>query len=153
MRSMIRAGVALLFAAAVFGSAAHAQPPRYLRARSDLHVAHRLLVDAREPPNVARHLSRAAREVEAAIREVERAAIADGRNLGIHPPVDTRVDRRARFSRIMALLRSARADIGRAEENPRSRGWRNAALRHIDSAMDSVRVAARELRIDRELRD
>ncbi|MGD0200733.1 MAG: hypothetical protein ABSD27_08295 [Bryobacteraceae bacterium] len=101
---------------------------------------------------MARYLNRAAREVEAAIREVERAAIADGRNLAVHPPVDTRLERRARFSRIMALLRSAREDISHAEENPRARGWRNAAFRHIDDAMDSVRVAARELRIDRELR-
>jgi hypothetical protein len=51
----------------------------------------------------------------------------------------------------MALLRSARADIDREEDNPAARGWRNTAFRHIDAAMDFVRQAARDLRIDRRL--
>jgi len=49
----------------------------------------------------------------------------------------------------MALLVSARADIAREEERPRAALWRDVAYRHIDEAMEQLRVAARDLRIER----
>lgn len=100
---------------------------------------------------MTRHLRRADHEVEAAIREIDRAAVIDRRDIDDHPRPDTSLHRPGRFRKTMALLRSAREDIDRGEDNPRARGWRNAAFSHIDAAMDAVRDAAREARLDRSL--
>ncbi len=144
----------VLVAAAMLAPAGFAETPgshpRYVHARSDLRTAQWLL-RVREEPNVTRHLRRADEQIEAAIREADRAAMLDRKDIDDHPRVDTSLDRRGRFRKVMALLRSAREDIGREEDNPRARGWRDAAFRHIDAAMDHVRDAAREARIDREL--
>ncbi len=148
---MKRLGMVVLVAAAMLGFAeTPGRHPRYLHARSDLRTAQWLL-RVREEPNVTRHLRRADEQIEAAIREADRAAMLDRKEIDDHPRADTSLDRRGRFRKVMALLRSAREDIGREEDNPRARGWRDAAFRHIDAAMDSVRDAARDLRIDREL--
>ncbi len=50
----------------------------------------------------------------------------------------------------MALLRSARADLAREEDNGRARGWRDNTYRHIDAALEHVHRAAIDLRRDRE---
>lgn len=124
--------------------------PAYLRARSDMRRA-QFLLRVQEEPNVTRRLIEADHEVEAAIREVDRAAVLDGKNLEDHPPVDTRLERRARFHRIVELLRSARADLGREEDNGRANAWRDAAYRHIDQALEHVHRAAVDLHWDHEL--
>jgi hypothetical protein len=89
--------------------------------------------------------------MELAIREIDRAARFDRKDMDDHPRVDARLDRTGRFRQMMELLQRARTDIGREEDNPSAVGWRNLAYRHIDRAMDFVRAAARDLRIDREL--
>jgi hypothetical protein len=132
------------------GGGVYGRHPRYLHARSDLRIAQYLL-RVTEEPNVTRHLRVAEREVEAAIGEIDNAAVLDRRDMDDHPRADTNLDRRGRFSKIVALLRSARADIAGEEDNPSARGWRNIAFRHIDDALDSVRRAAIDLRMDREL--
>jgi hypothetical protein len=104
----------------------------------------------REEPNVARNLMQADREVEAAIHEIDRAAILDRKDLDDHPRVDTGLDRHHRFERMVALLRSARADLGREEDNGRARGWRDAAYMHIDAALEHLHRASRDLHWDRE---
>ena len=124
--------------------------PHYLRARSDLRAAQYFL-RVREEPNVTRNLIAADREVEAAIHEIDRAAVLDRKDIYDRPPADTRLDRPGRFRKIMALLNSARADIAREEDNPNARAWRDVAFRRIDAAMDFVRRAARDARIDHEL--
>jgi hypothetical protein len=151
--SMNRTFMALLLAAATLGPAALAdrpgRHPRYLHARSDLRVALSLL-RVQEEPNVTRHLRVAEREVEDAIREVTRAAVIDRKDVDEHLRPDAHAGRLGRFQRIMALLRSARADISGEEDVAAARGWRNVAFRHIDTAMDFVRRAAREAHLDRE---
>lgn len=147
----MKLGIAVLLAAAALAPGAMAgSHPRYLHARSDLRVA-RALLHVREEPNVTRNLMEAAREVDEALGEVDRAAAMDHKNLEAEPRIDTSLDRRGRFRKIVALLRSARADISEEEDNPRARVWRNAAIRHINIALDFVRRAARDLRMDREL--
>jgi len=144
----------VLIAAAVLAPVGVAETPgshpHYVRARSDLRAAQWLL-RVQEEPNVTRHLRKADQEVEAAIREADRAAMLDRKYIEDHPRVDTNLDRPGRFRKIMALLRSAREDINREEDNPRARGWRDAAFRHIDAALDHVRDAAREAHLDRAL--
>jgi|SRR5579863_230986 len=124
--------------------------PPYLRARADMRRAQSLL-RVQEEPNVARRLIEADHEMEMAIHEVDRAAALDGRNIDDHPPVDTNVDRRSRFHKIVELLRGARADLGNKEDNPVSSDIRNLAVRHIDLAIERVRQAAIDLHLDREL--
>ncbi len=98
-----------------------------------------------------RNLRRCDEEIEAAIHEIDVASVIDRKDMEDHPCVDTSLDRSGRFRKMMALLDSARRDIGQEEDNPRAIAWRNAAFRHIDEARVSLRRAATDLRIDREL--
>jgi hypothetical protein len=123
--------------------------PAYLHARSDLRRA-QLLMRIREEPNVTRRLVEADREVEAAIGEIDRAAVIDRKDWEDHPHVDAFPERRRRFGRIVELLRSARRDLGSEEDNGRARGWRDAAYRHIDEALEHMHRAAIDLHWDHE---
>jgi hypothetical protein len=124
--------------------------PHYLRARTDLRVA-QWLSRVHEEPNVMRNLKRCDEEIEAAIHEIDVASVIDHKDLEDHPRIDTHLDRNGRFRKMMEALDSARRDIGQEEDNPRAIGWRNAAFRHIDEARNSLKRAAVDLRIDREL--
>ncbi len=123
--------------------------PAYLHARSDLRAA-QFLLRVREEPNVTRRLIEADHEVEAAIGEIDRAAVLDRKDLEDHPRIDTNLERRDRFRRIVELLRSARADLGREEDNGRARGWRDAAYRHIDEALEHMHRASVDMHWDHE---
>ena len=131
-------GLTLIAAAAMFApTAMHAQGrhPRYLHARTDLRSA-QFFARVREEPNVTRHLQNAENEIEAAIHEIDHAAVLDAKDLEDHPRIDANLARQDRFRKILDLLRSARADIGMEEDNPRAREWRNVAFRHIDAAIE-----------------
>jgi hypothetical protein len=141
MRSPKKAIYSIAVAALLLAPlAASAQPrhPRYLHARSDLRRAV-LLMRVPEEPNVRRDMDVAAGYVEGAIREIDLAARFDRRDIDDNPPVDIRIGRGGRFREILRLLDSARADIGREEDNPRAIEWRNRAYRFIDDAMAMVR--------------
>jgi hypothetical protein len=142
--------VALISVFAAGAANAQGRHPGYLHARSDLRTA-QFLMRVPEEPNVARNLRDADRETEAAIHEIDRAAVLDHKDLEDHPHIDTSLDRRGRFEKTVALLRSARADLGREEDNGRARGWRDAAYSHIDAALEHIHRAARDLHWDREL--
>jgi hypothetical protein len=142
----------MLIVALFAPASAHAEGrhPRYLHARTDLRAT-QFYLRVREEPNVTRHLRAAETEVEAAIREVDRAAVLDRKDLDEHPRIDAQLARKDRFRKIVDLLRGARADIAQEEDNPRAREWRNRAFGHIDEALNAVRRAAVESRIDHEL--
>jgi hypothetical protein len=129
---------------------AQGRHPAYLRARSDLRRA-QFLMRVEEEPKVTAYLRAADRDTEAAIHEIDRAAVIDGKDLDDHPRVDTGIDRRGRFHRIVDLLRSARADIAREEDNGTASNWRDTAYRHIDLSLDNMRIAAKIANLDREL--
>jgi hypothetical protein len=149
--TLFAAAVAAAMLIPVMGTAeTWGRHPRYLHARSDLRVA-QMLSRVREEPNVMRSLRRCDDEIEAAIHEVDVAAVIDRKDMDDHPRIDTRLDQQGRFRKMMELLDSARRDIAQEEDNPRAIGWRNAAFRHIDEARNSLRRAAVDLRIDREL--
>src|SRR6202167_3321901 len=141
------AAAALLAPAGVYAQGVH---PRYLHARTDLRTA-QLYARVREEPNVTRNLEAAAREIEAAIAEIDRAAVLDRKDLIDQPPIDANLARKDRFRKIVDLLRSARADIEGEEDNPNARGWRNVAFQHIDEALNAVRRAAVDAKLDHEL--
>jgi hypothetical protein len=129
---------------------AQGRHPAYLRARSDLRRA-QFLMRVHEEPNVSANLRAADRDSEAAIHEIDRAAVIDRKDLDDRPSVDLHLDRRGRFQKIVALLRSARADLAREEDNGRASGWRDLAYRHIDEALEGVHRAAVDLKWDRDL--
>lgn len=139
--------VAALLAAAV---SANAQPhhPRYLHARTDLRTA-QMLMRVHDEPNVMRHVDAVHAEIAAAVAEIDRAAVVDHKDWVENPPIDAHLDRPGRFRESMKLLVRARKEISEEEDNPRARQWRNAAFRHIDAAMEQLRKAARDLKIDR----
>jgi hypothetical protein len=129
--------------AAVFG-----HHPRYLHARSDLRAA-QIIIGYHDEPNVMHHANAVKGEIERAIHELDIASVIDHKDIDDHPHVDTSLDRSGRFRKCFALLKSARKDINEEEDNPNAIGWRDAAFRHIDAALDQLRKAARDLQIDR----
>src|SRR3984957_843109 len=143
-------GLAVAIAPVVVNAEQPGRHPAYLHARSNLRAA-QFLLQVREEPNGARHLIEADHEVEAAIHEVDNAAVLDHKDLNDHPPVDMNLDRRGRFRKTVELLREARADLAREEDNGRARGWRDAAYRHIDGALEHVHKPAVDLHWDHEL--
>ena len=146
---VVFAAAALL--APISGTAdAPGRHPRYLRARSDLRVA-QMLSRVREEQNVMRNLRRCDDEIEAAIHEIDQAARFDRKDIEDHPRIDSNIARSGRFRKMMELLDSARRDIAAEEDNPNAVGWRNLAFRHIDEARASLKRAATDLRLDREL--
>lgn len=149
-RSLSLIGIVIMIAPITLNADTPGRHPAYLHARSDLRAA-QFLLRVREEPNVARNLIEADHEVDAAIAEIDRAAVIDRKNLEDHPRVDTKIDRHDRFRRTVELLRGARADLGREEDNGSARGWRDAAYQHIDRALDHIHRAAVDLHWDREL--
>jgi hypothetical protein len=77
--------------------------------------------------------------------------VLDRKDLIDRPPIDANLARKDRFRKIVDLLRSARADIEHEEDNPNARGWRDAAFRHIDEALNAVHRAAVDAQLDHEL--
>jgi hypothetical protein len=135
-------------AALAFSTLAFAgRHPRYLHARTDLRTA-LLLLRVHDEPNVMRHVHQADWEIDQAVREIDHAAVIDHKDLIDNPPIDRNLDRPGRFRKSLELLRAARADIGQEEDNPRAIGWRDAAYRHIDAAIDQIKHAARDLHFD-----
>jgi hypothetical protein len=143
------AGLITMLAPAAMNADAPGRHPAYLHARSDLRAA-QFLMRVHEEPNVSRNLVAADREVEAAIHEIDAAAVIDRKDVDDHPRADSAGDRHHRFERMVALLREARGDLAREEDNGRARGWRDAAYRHIDAALEHLHRAAVDLHWDRE---
>lgn len=128
-------------------ASAQGRHPHYMKARSDLRTA-QLFMRVHDEPNVMRSLRGSDAEIDLAIHEIDSASVLDHKDMIDRPPIDANLDRPGRFRKAMALLASARRDIAAEEDNPRASAWRDAAYRHIDAAMDLLRKAGRELRID-----
>jgi len=133
-------------AATVFVAPAQAQPgehPHYLRARSNLRVAERIMM-VRDEPNVMRDLGAASERVREAIRLIDQAAVIDRKDVMDNPPVDTYPDRGGRFRAMFQMLEGAKRDLNQAEANLSAVGWRNAAIGKINEAEGLVKQAARD---------
>jgi hypothetical protein len=118
--------------------------PAYIHALEDLRHARGHL----ERPAAMTRLAQwdeevAIRDIDAAIHEITRAAIDDGKNIADHPPVDARMDWRGRLHRADELLRKARQDCSREEDNPAAQGLQRRALQHIDAAIAFVEQGMR----------
>lgn len=109
--------------------------PAYLHALTDLRTARWLIEHRPGDARVSDDEDVAITRIDEAIGDIKRAAIDDGKDLGDHPPVDARLDRRGRLHRAEDLLRKAHADIGREEDDPSTRGLRDRAVQHVDQAI------------------
>jgi len=151
-RSLLSCFAALGLAALVWTGSSPADTPgrhpRYLHARTDLRTAQWLL-RVQDEPNVMHHIHRVDEAIDRAVAEIDHAAVIDHKDIIEHPRIDANLNRPGRFQKAMALLRSARADIAREEDNPRAIGWRDRAYHHIDEAMEQLRRAAIDLHMDR----
>jgi hypothetical protein len=121
--------------------------PHYIHARSDLRAAQWLL-RVHDEPIAMRHAHNADMIIEQAVYEIDKASVIDRKFIDDHPHIDTSLDRPGRFRKVFALLKAARHDIGLEEDNPGAIGWRDLAYKHIDHALEQLRVGARELRME-----
>ena len=138
MRTNLRA--ALITAAfAIAPVAMHAQQvpgphPAYLHALDDLRAARAFLSEGFQWGPVKHDDEAAIHEIDAAINEIKTAAIWDGKGLGDHPPIDTRLSPHDRFRKANELLDAAHRDLAHAEDVPAARGLRDRAIGHVDHA-------------------
>jgi hypothetical protein len=138
--------LAALFAGCVSQPSKH---PAYLHAISDLRTARWMLEHRPGDAAVAAHESDAIGEIDRAIRELTSAAIDDGKNIHNPPPADAPSDYRGRLHKAADLLRKARSDAYREEDNPSARGLRNRALGHIDAALQATERAIHDVEVGR----
>jgi hypothetical protein len=157
-----RFALALAALSALLVSPARAEAPgehpRYLSALADLRDAQWFLSHPREGAIEERE-HHALEEIQRATGIVERAAAWDGKNPGERRPDDVDVERLGgRLRKVSALLRAARDDVAREEDNFAARVLQYRAVEHIDGAIrlvesvmiDRERAREREMAIERE---
>jgi hypothetical protein len=140
--------LAVLFAGCVSQPSTH-QHPAYLHAIADLRTARWMLEHRPGDAAVAAHEGEAIGEIDRAIRELTSAAIDDGKNTHNPPPADAPADYRGRLHKAADLLRKARSDTYREEDNPSARGLRDRALGHIDVALHATEQAIHDVELGR----
>ncbi len=114
--------------------------PAYLHALTDLRHA-RAHLEKPAKPSVAWDEQGAISEIDKAIGEIKKASIDDGKDLNDHPPVDAGLDHAGRLHRAIELLRKARADIEKGEDDRWGNHLRARAFEHIDAAIRKTREA------------
>ncbi len=140
--------IAIAFlAAALLPIAAYAdlpgRHPEYLHALTDLREARWNLEHRPGDAAVSAAEDRALAEIDRAINEAKLAAAEDGKNLEFHPPSDASLNRPGRLHHAVELLRRARNDVAREEDNPEARRLRRRVVDHIDSAIGATERAIR----------
>jgi len=148
MKNSNRCLLPLLFAALIpLGAAADDLPgkhPAYLHALTDVRAAHWLIEHRAGGAQVRADEERAVLYINETIAELKQAAVDDGKNLDDHPPADARLDRSGQLHRADELLRKARSDIAREEDNGATRGLRDRAIGHLDEAIRATDLAIRD---------
>ncbi len=115
--------------------------PYYLHALSDLRTARWMLEHRPGDAAVAGQEDVAITEIDAAIGEVKHAAIDDGKDLHDHPRIDDAHDHPGRLHKALELLRKVKSDVAREEDDPMTKGLRDRAIGHIDSAIRATKAA------------
>jgi hypothetical protein len=113
--------------------------PEYLHALSDLRTARGLLAhqDSDKDKQVYADQDVAIKEIEAAIGEIKKAAIDDGKNINDYQHIDV-TEHGSRLLKAMELLKTARGDVNREEDNPETHGLKARASEHIDKALEAA---------------
>ena len=120
--------------------------PAYLHALSDLRDARAHL----ERPSdfngkVKWREQEAIGEIDLAIKEIKKASIDDGKDIGIHEPVDASMHWGGRLKHARELVEGARADIEKREGNWEAKGLRRRAFEHMDNAIRIIKKGEREI--------
>ncbi len=115
--------------------------PAYLQAITDLRHARAHLERAAALNGAAAFDEASAiRDLDGAIGQAREAALDDGKNPSVLPPVDLPPDYANRLRRGLELLERARANLAREEDNPVARGPQQRALGFVDQAIGYVRA-------------
>jgi hypothetical protein len=114
--------------------------PGYLHALSDLRYA-RALIEHDAPEAVEHDQHLALHEIDEAIRVIKDAAIDDGKDLNLHPPVQPEWPVSGRFHRALEAIGNAHRDVADREQNESVRDLRDRAIGHIDEAHRAVEHA------------
>ena len=132
-------GVLLLLALPFVASAdLPGQHPYYLHALFDLRAA-RWLVEHR-PGDAA-----VSGQEDIAIGEIKHAAVDDGKDIHDHEQLDAPTDHPGRLHKALEVLRKVHSDVAREEDDPQTRGLRNRAVGHVDSAIHATEHAIRDV--------
>jgi hypothetical protein len=119
--------------------------PAYLHALVDLrHARAHLERPAKVKMRTAWDETVAIAQIDAAIHEIKDAAIDDGKNLADHPPVSAKLAWPGRLHKTVALLKQARKDIAKEEDNGFARGLQGRAYEHIDAAIAFVQKGIKD---------
>jgi hypothetical protein len=130
------AGLAFAFGSCAVYVKNHAEHPAYLHALTDLRAARAHLDKMTPSEMIDRKEMDAIAEINGAIGEIKRAALEDGKNINEHPPVDVALDRKGRFGKAIELLKSARRDLSKEEDNRHAKGLKKRSILHIDNALN-----------------
>jgi hypothetical protein len=119
--------------------------PAYLHALTDLRAARWNLEHRPGDAAVSAQEDVAIVETDRAIHEARTAAMEDGKNVEDHPAEDAHLDRPGRLHHALDLLRKAKDDVAREEDNPESRNLRNRIVEHVDLALEATKHAIHDV--------
>ena len=119
--------------------------PAYLHALTDLRGARWNLEHRPGDAAVSSQEDVAIVETDRAIQEAKTAAMEDGKNIEDKPHEDANLNRAGRLHHAMELLRKAKDDVAREEDNPETRDLRNRIVQHTDLAMEATKRAIHDV--------
>ena len=119
--------------------------PAYLHALTDLRAARWNLEHRPGDAAVSAQEDVAIVETDRAIHEATRAAMEDGKNVQDRQKEDAALDHPGRLHHALDLLRKAREDVAREEDNPESRQLRNRIVEHVDLALEATKRAIHDV--------
>jgi len=119
--------------------------PAYLHALTDLRAARWNLEHRPGDAAVSSQEDVAIVETDRAIHEAKVAAIEDGKNIEDHPAEDAHLDRPGRLHHALELLRKAKDDVAREEDNPETRNLRSRIVEHVDLALEATKRAIHDV--------
>jgi hypothetical protein len=144
---LLRVAIVAACAALIIPQAAEAQwwqnHPKYLHAMANLRKAYWLIEhrDANDPL-LRPEENYALKEIARAYQDLKVASIVDEKDIGDQPPANMNFwDHRGRLHHALDLLVEAKTDIGGEEDDPAARGFRNGAMRDVNSAIRATNVA------------
>jgi len=119
--------------------------PAYLHALADLRDARWNLEHRPGDAAVSAQEDVALVETDRAIQEAKVAAMDDGKNVQDHPHEDAKIDRPGRLHHALELLKKAKQDVAREEDNPEARELRHRIVQHTDRAIEATRHAIHDV--------
>jgi len=140
--------LALAASCASLGASAADLPgkhPAYLHALTDLRAARWNLEHRPGDAAVSAQEDVAIVETDRAIHEARVAAMEDGKNIEDRPHEDAALDRPGRLHHALELLRKAKDDVAREEDNPETRNLRNRIVEHVDLALEATKHAIHDV--------